>query len=137
MLYGFFRTKITVFFIFIKQTMTDDILYVFTIFSCIFVCSSIIYRILIAITTFFNFLQINHTELYLKKMQKRLEQSGVLFDKKYCSMPLEYKKRPHFNVVTNQILLSASCNQMPYFAISFSSIVIKIFLYSSIPVTYF
>ncbi|WP_418440813.1 hypothetical protein, partial [Anaerotignum lactatifermentans] len=46
-------------------------------------------------------------------------------------------KRPHFNVVTNQFLLSISFKQTPYFAILFSSIVIKIFLYSSITVTYF
>lgn len=56
MLNGFFHAKITVFFIFIKSTVTDDILYVFTTFVYIFVCSSITYRILIAITTFFSFL---------------------------------------------------------------------------------
>ena len=60
----------------------------------------------------------------------------VFFNKKRYYMPLVHKKRPHFNVVTNQFLLSISFKQTPYFAILFSSIVIKIFLYSSITVTY-
>ena len=53
----------------------------------------------------------------------------VFFNKKRYYMPLVHKKRPHFNVVTNQFLLSISFKQTPYFAILFSSIVIKIFLY--------
>ena len=97
MLDRFFHTKITVFFIFTKQTVSDTNFYSFTIFSCIFVCSSIIYRILITITTFFHFFYKQSIQNFIEKNVETARESLCFVQQKMSYYSLKKHMFSFFN----------------------------------------